>query len=102
MQVGHGLPAIGSVIDDHAESASGQPLAFCDGGGGEQEMSEQGGLIRRGFADPRDNGFWNDEKMHRGLRTDVADGHATVIFMENPGGDFPGDDFLEERHESSN
>ena len=38
MQVGHGLPAIGSVVDDHAESAFGHSFRLGHGGGGEEEV----------------------------------------------------------------
>ena len=63
-------------------------------------MAEEALIIGLGGSDASDGFFRNDEDVDRGLRRDVAEGEALVVFENDVGGDFAGDDFFEECHAS--
>lgn len=100
MEVGHAFSAVAAVVDDDPE-ATGKSLFLCQGGGCEEQVSEDALVLRAGFPDAREGLAGNDEDMHRGLRVDVADGEGRIVFVEDFGGDFAGEDFFKERRHQS-
>jgi hypothetical protein len=100
MEVRDRLTAVGAVVDDEAEAFVGGVHAELggDGTGGEEEVAEEFLVIRRGFADARDGFLGDDENVDGGLRIDVFEGEAKLVFVDNIGGDFAVDDLLEDAH----
>jgi hypothetical protein len=100
MEVRDRLAAVGAVVDDEAEAFVGGVHAELggDGTGGEEEVAEEFLVIRRGFADARNGFLGDDENVDGGLRIDVFEGEAKLVFVDNIGGDFAVDDLLEDAH----
>jgi hypothetical protein len=96
--MGDGFASVGAVVDDEAEAA--RELKFLgDQAGGEQEVAEGGLVVGRGFADAGDDGFGDDEQVDGGLRLDVMNDDAVLVFVLDARGYFSGDDAFEEgRH----
>ena len=94
VQVGDTFAAVTAVVDDEAVAGVGDAEFLCEGCSGEQEMAEGGLIGGGGFADARDEFFWNDEYVHRCLRGDVVDGDAEIIFVRELRGDLAVNDFL--------
>ena len=51
-----------------------------------------------GFGDSSDGFLGNHQHVRGRLRVDVVEGKDEVVFVDDVGRDFAGDDFLEERH----
>ena len=100
VEMGDCFAAVGTVVDDEAVAGGGYVFAAGDVSGGEQEVAEEALIIGLGSSDAGDGFFRNDEDVNRGLRGNVAEGEALVIFEDDVGGDFAGDDFFEKRHAS--
>ena len=89
-----GFAAIGSVIDDNPKPGVIETVPMGQVGGGEEEVSEQGGLFRGGRTETGNERLGDDEGVKGSLRIDITDGDAAVILMKDVGGDLPGDDFF--------
>jgi hypothetical protein len=100
MQMGDSFAAVGAVVDDKAVAGVGYVFAAGYFGGGEQEVAEEALIIGLGSSDAGDGFFRNDEDVNRRLRGDVAEGEALVVFEDDVGRDFVGNDFFEKRHAS--
>ena len=98
--MGNGFSAVGAVVDDESVACGGYVFAAGDVGGGKEEVAEEALIIGLGGSDAGDGFFRNDEDMNRGLRRDVAEGEALVVFENDVSGDFAGDDFFEKGHAS--
>ena len=55
-------------------------------------------VVGGGFGDASDWFFGNEKKVDRGLGRNVAEAEAEIVFVDDVGGDFPGDDFFEQGH----
>lgn len=95
MQVGDGLPAVGTVVDDQAISGIRHAFAPCDFRRGKQQVPEQGRVIRlRGTH----AGQWfarDDQNVQRRLRGNVPEGHAEFIAVNDVRRDLAVADFFE-------
>lgn len=96
MEVGHGFAAVRTVVDDHAEAIFGKSFLFCDRGGGEQEVAEEGLVGGVGFSHARDGLARDHEDVNGCLWGNVAESDAMLILVDEGGRDFPVADFLEE------
>ena len=104
MQVGHSFAGVGSVVEHKSEAILIEAKLFGDLGGLEQQMSENlvvGGLS---FGDARDGLFRDDQDVSGGLGFDVPEGDDFVVFVENGGRNFAGDDLLKQcfAHDAGN
>ena len=100
MKVGHGFPAVGAVVDDQAVAGVGseKPLGFRDFPARHQQMAQKGCIVRLRGADAGNDPLGNDENMNRRLGTDVPEGEALIILVDDVRGDLAGDDFFEQGH----
>lgn len=96
MQVGDGFAGIWPVIEDEAEAGGGEAELVGDLGGFEEEVAEELLVCGRGVGEARDGLFGDDQYVGRGLGLDVAKGQEEVVFINDGGRDFTGDDFFEE------
>ena len=100
MEVGDGLPTIGTVVDDEAEPGIRDAFEFGDLPCGVEQMAEKFGIGRSGFRHARDHPLGDHEDMNGSLWGDVAEREAPAVLEDDVGGDFAGDDFFEQRHET--
>jgi hypothetical protein len=100
VEMGDSFAAVGAVVDDEAIAGGGYIFATGDVGSGEQEVAEEALIIGLGSSDAGDSFFGNDEDVNRGLRGNVAEGEALVVFEDDVGGNFAGNDFFEKGHAS--
>ena len=96
MEVGDGFAAVGAVVDDDAEAVFGESFAMGNASGDLQKVAEEGGVFAGGEGDAGDGLAGDDEEVDGGLRGDVAEGDALVVFMDDVGGNLPGADFFKE------
>lgn len=96
MEVGDGLAAVGAVVDDDAEAVFLEALLFGDGGDAGHHVAEEGLVIVFGEGDAGNWFFGDEEEVGGCLGADVAEAEAEVVFVDDVGGDFAGDDFFEE------
>ena len=87
-----------SVVDGQAKSVFVQAKVACNIFGLQEQMAEHLTIIRFGLGDAGDRLFGNHQHVHGGLRVNVVKGEDEVVFVDNVGGDFAGDDFLKESH----
>lgn len=90
-----GFAAVGTVVDHKAE-AFGEAQFLCQDAGGEQQVAERSLVGGRGFADARNEFFRDDEQVHGGLRLNVVEDDAEVVFVFDLRGDLAVDDALED------
>ena len=100
VEMGNRFTAVRAVVDDEAVAGGGYVFAAGDVGGSEEEVAEEALIIGLSGSDAVDGFFGNDEDVDRGLGGDVAEGEALVVFEDDVGRDFAGDDFFEKRHAS--
>lgn len=104
MQMRHGFAGIGSIVKHKPKPVLIQSKLFGDFSGLKQKMSEDlvvGGLS---FSDAWDGLFRDDQDMSGSLGFDVAEGDDFVVFVEDGGRDFAGNDLLKQcfAHDSRN
>lgn len=94
MQVRHAFAGVRSMVDDEAEAAGESELA-CERSGGEQEVAQHGLVVGHGFAHAGYRFFRYDQQVNGGLRLNIVEGDANLIFVFDTGRDLAIDDFLE-------
>jgi hypothetical protein len=95
MELGNGFAGIFAIVEDEPVSAIGNTFASGDCGCGEEDVPQNGLILRRGETDTRDGFAWDNEDMDGCLRSDVAEGEAVIIFKDDVCGNFAGANFLE-------
>lgn len=100
VKMGNRFTAVGTVVDDEAVACGSYVFAAGDLGGCKEKVAEEALIIGLRGSDAGDGFFGDDEDVDRGLRGDVAKGEALVVFEDDVGGDFAGDDFFEKGHAS--
>jgi hypothetical protein len=96
VKVGDGFAAIRTIIDDESIASffelalTGNPL------GGDEEMSEEGVILRRDGAVAGMMFFWNDKNVDGCLGGEITEGEDLIILVENISGEFAVDDPLED------
>jgi hypothetical protein len=96
MEMRDAFSAIGAVIDDQAETRIVQAFLFGHGLRDKDEMAEKRFIFGLGGRHARDFPFGNNQNMNRGLGLNIVERHAAVVFKNDPGGNFAGDDFRED------
>lgn len=100
MKVGHCLTPVLSVVYDETEPPVGRANPKVPGDvSRRQKKVPEGFLVGLvSFANAGNDFLRNDQDVGRGLGIDILEGDADFIFVNDVGRDFPGDDFLEDRH----
>ena len=95
MEMGDRFAAVRSVINDQAKA--GIVDAFLSGNvlGNIKKMAEQRFIGDGGLTYPCDLLLGNDQDMDGCVRGDVVKSQAEIVFVDDPGGNFPGNDFRE-------
>ena len=94
------LTAMGSVIDHKTVSAFGDVFPSCDFRRSNKKPPEQNLIGLLGGTDSRNGRFRNAQNMYGCLRRDIPKGQTELVFKNDVGRDFSGDDFFEKGHES--
>ena len=97
VKVWHGFSSVGAIVDDDPEAFFSIAFLTGDLTDFEHHVAEQVLVFGAGEGNPGDGFLRNQEKVNRSLRRNVAETKAKVIFIDNLGGDFTGDDFLKKR-----
>jgi len=98
VKVGDSLASVFAVVDDHPEAVFGVALLAGDVADPQKEMPEKLLILGFGFRDADEGLLGNEEKVHRGLRSDVAKAEAKIVFINEVCGNLTGDDFFKEGH----
>ena len=97
VQVGHSLASIRAIVDHEAEAGFMNPFRTghisCD----QQQMAENGCILRLGKSNAGDRLARHDQNVDRCLGGNITEGHAKIILMDDGGGDLLITDFLEQR-----
>lgn len=96
MQMRDGLAGVGTVVDDEPVTAALQAEPFGHSGGLKEQVAEDLMILRAGFGQTRDGFLGNDQHMRRCLRSNIAEGDDLVVFEDNVGRNFAGDDFFKQ------
>lgn len=93
MEVGNRFATMRAVVNHDAES--GVEFQFAgEITGGEEEVTKEGLIFRRGFADSCDEFLGDDQHVDGGLRLHVVKGDAEIILVCDLCRDLSVDDFL--------
>ena len=95
MQMRHRFAGVATVVENEAEAILRQAQHPGNFGGFQQQMAEQGLIFGLGFGHARNRLLWDQEDMRRRLWGDIVKGDDEVVLIDNPGWDFPGDNFFE-------
>jgi len=95
VEVGDGLAGIRAAVD-HDPEAAVQAERSCDLGGDDEEMGEDGGVGLDHISDSLYQLLGYDKQVDGGLRIDVVDDDAAIVFEFDLGRNFAGDDFFED------
>ena len=96
MEVGDGFASMSSVVDDDAEAIFGIAFLSRDLSRLEHEVPEEGLVSRLRKSDAGDGFFGDEKKVDRSLGGDITKAERQVIFIDDVGRDFAGDDFFKE------
>lgn len=96
MQVRDRFAAVGAVVDDKTVAVR-EVLLPGDRRRREQEVPENVLVFAGGLTDARNEFFRNDQDVGRGLRIDVLQSDAVIVFVDLLRRDFAVDDLLENR-----
>lgn len=95
VQMIHCLPGIWAAVDD-GPIALHEALVSRDLRGRAKKMSNQRSVLGRCVIERGDMLTRNDEDVHGGLRIDISERDALVVFIDRLGRDATIDDFAEE------
>ena len=95
MQVRHRLARIGAIVEHQAKTVFGEPELLRHFRGFDEKMSQHLVIVRMRFGEARNRFLGNDQDVNGRLRLDVVEGDDLVVFVDNVGGYFARDDFLE-------
>ena len=96
MEMGNGFATVGPVVDDDAETVCGVAFLPRDFTNFEHEMSEKCLIFGFRKSNTGEGFLWDKEKVNGSLRGDVAEAETEVIFIDDVGRNFEGDDFFKE------
>ena len=96
--MGHGFSAVGAIVDDDSEAIFGVAFLAGDLADFQEEMAQEFLVFGRAFGDANDWFFGNEKKVDRGLGRNVTEAKAEIVFVDDVGGNFPGDDFFKQGH----
>jgi hypothetical protein len=89
--------AIGPVINDEAEAGVMEAFLLRDGLRDDEEVAEQFLVLSGSDRDTGNFPLRNDKDVDGRLGMGVVKRNAGFVLVDNPGGDFPGDDAGEDR-----
>jgi hypothetical protein len=95
MQMRHGFAGMRPVVENQPEPGFGDPELARDFSSLEQQMAENLVILRFGLRDADDRLLWDNQHMLGRLGIDVAKSQDQIVFINDRGRDFTGDDFLE-------
>ena len=95
VEVGDGFAGVGTVVDHKAE-AGGEMEFLCDEMRDVEQVAEHGLVGGGGFRNSRNQFFRDDQQVDRGLRLDVVQDYAEVVFVFDLGGNLAINDALED------
>lgn len=95
VQVVDGLAAVIVGVGDNAVSIFRKPEVLGDFARGDHEMPHQRSVFRLNFGHRANRFFGNKEHVHGSLRLDVVKRQAVLVFVNDFGRDFFGDDLAE-------
>jgi len=96
--MGHGFSPVGAIVNNDSEAIFGVAFLAGDLADFQEEMAQEFLVVGRGFGDANDWFFGNEKKVDRGLGRNVAEAEAEIVFVDDVGGNFTGDDFFEQGH----
>ena len=94
VKVWYRFPSVGAIVNDDPEAFFRIALLAGDLTDFEHHVAEQILVCGTGQGNPGNRLFGNQEKVNRSLRSNVTETKAKIIFIDNLGWDFTGDDFL--------
>jgi hypothetical protein len=97
MEMGDGLTTVRTVINGYTEASVRDAFTAGNLPGGEQQVTESGGILRRGCGDPWDGFARHDENVDGGLRGNVAKGDTKIVLVDDVRRDLLIAYFLEQR-----
>ena len=95
VEVRDGLATVPALVDDKAKAVA-QALAGRDLGCDDEEVAKQLGVSGSSLADARDELARDHEDVGGRLRSDIVEGHAMLVLIDDPGGNLTVGDTLEE------
>jgi hypothetical protein len=95
VQVVHHLPAMFVAVDDQAEAVLGDAFPPGDIARDDEHVAEGAFVLVADIVDRGDGFVGNDQHVHRGLWTDVAEGGDAVVLVQDGRGDLTGNYLLE-------
>jgi len=95
MQMGHRFAGVRAVIENQPVAIFSEAQLFRDFGRFNQQMTQHLVIVRMRFGEARDRLLGNDQHMNGRLRFDIVKGNHPFILVDNRGGNFAGNDFLE-------
>jgi hypothetical protein len=95
VQVRHRFSSVGSVIDHDPEARIRKTFLFRNVADPGHEMAEEVLICGLRFPDPDHEFLGHKQEMNGGLRPDVAEAEALLVFVNNLAGDLAIGDFLE-------
>jgi hypothetical protein len=93
----HGFSRMRAIVEDQAIAGFVQAQLGCHRGGFQQQMTQDGLILRLGSGDSGDGFLGYDENMHRRLRVKVTKGKHLVILENNVRRQFTRDELFEQR-----
>lgn len=91
MQVRYALPAVRADVGDNAKTI-GATFASQT----RRDLHQMPQSLRIASCGIQSRGFGNDEKMRWRLRRDVEKSETKLVFVNDVGGNFAADDFVED------
>jgi len=100
MQMGNSFSAVFPIVDHKAETIVRVVKSEIarDFSCREQQVAQNGFIICVRLADAGNELFRDHKNVHRRLRCNIPEGEATIVLMDDVGGNLAGDDFFEESH----
>ena len=97
MEMRNTLAAIRAIVDDETEPCVVEALLLGNLLRCVNQVTKKGFIGNRTFRDAGNFLFRDDQDMDGRLGLDVVESQAEIVFVGDPGGNFPGDDFREYR-----
>lgn len=96
MEMGDSFASVLTIVDDHPETLFLVTLLTGNLSDLEHQVAQEFLITGFGKRDPGDGFLGNEKEVDRSLRCNVAEAETEIIFVNDIGRNFPGDDFLEE------
>lgn len=98
MKMGNGFAAVFSVVDDDAEAFFSVAFLPGDVADPQKEVTKKLLISGAGFRDADNGLLGNKKEVNRGLRGDIPEAEAEIVFINDVRRNLAGDDFFKEGH----